>query len=303
MMRTALLLAFAASFALATPALAGKPVDRVVAVVNGDPVLLSEMQAARRELQKDNQLAARDETLSDEDLLQRLIDDKLANQQAEQLKIEVTDKEIDTAIDDVLRQYGLDLEGLKLRLREQGVEFPDYRKKIGEQIKRVKLTNRAVRSRVVVDQSKMQSFYSEHREEFRDEPKVRLKQVLFTGPKAVEAANELYGQKSLTPEALETQVEQAGGSVVDLGIIRFDRLNLEFAKMVVELESGQVSAPFQNSLGVQLLYVQEKMPQRIKAFEEVKAEIEERLGREETERQFTKWLQELRDDSLIEVKL
>lgn len=303
-MRRPLWLPMAALLAAATPVTAaGRSVDRVVAVVNGDAILWSEMQTARRELEKDNQLAAREETLSDEDLLQRLIDDKLANQQADQLKIEVTDKEIETAIDDVLRQYGLDLDGLKARLKEQGVEFGDYRKKIGEQIKRVKLTNRAVRSRVVVDQSKMQSFYSEHRDEFRDEPKVRLKQVLFTGDKAVGAANELYAKKSLTPEALEAQVTQAGGSVVDLGIIRLDRLNPEFAKMVVDLESGQVSPPFQNSLGVQLLYVQEKMPQRIKAFEEVKAEIEERLGREETERQFTKWLQELRDDSLIEIKL
>lgn len=302
-MRKPLWLTMAAVLAAATPAVAGRAVDRVVAIVNGDAILWSDMQTARRELEKDNQLAARDETLSDEELLQRLIDDKLANQQADQLKIEVTDKEIDTAIDDVLRQYSLDLDGLKARLKEQGVEFSDYRKKIGEQIKRVKLTNRAVRSRVVVDQSKMQSFYSEHRDEFRDEPKVRLKQVLFTGAQAVDAANELYAKKSLTPEALDGQVTQAGGSVVDLGIIRLDRLNLEFAKMVVDLESGQVSPPFQNSLGVQLLYVQEKMPQRTKAFEEVKAEIEERLGREETERQFAKWLQELRDDSLIEIKL
>lgn len=303
MMRKPLWLSLLAMLVLAAPAHAGKVVDRVVAVVNGDAILLSDMQTARRELEKDNQLAARDETLSDEDLLQRLIDDKLANQQAAKLNIEVTDKEIDAAIDDVLRQYGLDFDGLKARLKEQGVEFADYRKKIGEQIKRVKLTNRAVRSRVVVDQNKMQAFYSEHREEFRDEPKVRLKQVLFTGDKAVDAANALYDQKSLSADALDAQVTKAGGTVVDLGIIRLDRLNQEFAKMVVELESGQVSPPFQNSLGVQLLYVQEKMPSRIKSFEEVKAEIEERLGREETERQFAKWLQELRDDSLIEVKL
>lgn len=300
-MRTlALMLALLAA---AAPARAAETVDRVVAVVNGEAILLSDLETARRELAKDNQLAGRDEELGEADLLQRLIDDKLASQQADRLKIEVTDKEIDAAVDDVLRQYGLDLDGLKARLKEQGVEFAEYRKKIGDQIKRVKLTNRAVRSRVVIDQSKMQAYYSEHREEFRDEPKVRLKQVLFTGAKAVENANRLYDKKSIAPEALDAAVEKAGGSVVDLGVIRLDRLSPEFARMVVDLESGRLGPPFQNTLGVQMLYVQEKMPSRIKSFEEVKAEIEDRLGREETDRQFTKWLQELRDDSLIEIKL
>jgi parvulin-like peptidyl-prolyl isomerase len=285
------------------PVQAAEVVDRVVATVNGDAILLSELSKAREDVRQENVLAGRSESLSDREILQRLIEEKLADQEARKLNIEVTDREIDGAIQDVLRQYGLELDGLKARLLEQGIEFDEYRRKIEEQIRRMKLTNRTVRSRVVIDQNRMQAYYSEHRDDFREEPKVHLKQLVFQGPGAVENANKLYEEKTLAPEELAKAAEELKGQVIDLGIIRVDRLNLEFAGMVRELEPGHLAPPFQGPMGVQMLYLEERMPSRVRSFEEVKTEIEDRLGREETERQFAKWLAELKDDSLIEIKL
>lgn len=299
-MKPYLLAAALLSFAAPAPA---APVDRVVAVVNGEAILLSDLGKARKEIAKENVLAGREESLNDKDLLQRLIDDKLANQEAVKLGIEVSDKEIDGAVEDVLAQNRMELETLKARLAEQGVTFADYRTKIAEQIRRLKLTNRTVRSRVNIDQSRMQAYYSQHRDEFTDVPKLRLVQAVFTGPRAVTEANQIYRKGALTREDFDAAVKAAQASVKELGLLTTDRMDPEFGRIIAPVEAGQTTPPMQTIFGVQLIYVQERLPARIKSFEEVRGEIEERLGREETERQFAKWLKELRDKSIVEIKL
>lgn len=287
---------------------AGQQVDRIVAVVNEDAILWSDLVKSRGELEKENILAGRHESLNDKDLLQRLIDDKLAGQEAKRLNIEVTPKEVESAIGDVLRQYQLDLPGLKARLKEQGISYKEYTQKIEEQIRRLKLTNRAVRSRVVVDQSKMQAYYSAHRDEFADEPRVHLHQVMFAGKEGIAKANQLYALKALPAAELEATVEKLGGEVVDLRILSLssldtELLNKEYAAAARLLEPGNFSPPFQTGERTQMLYLQERIPARVKPFDEVKGLIEERIGQEETEKQFAKWLIELRDKSIIQIKL
>lgn len=282
---------------------AAKPVDRIVALVNEDAILLSDLAKARKDVAQENALAGKAESVTDADLLQRLIDDRLSLQEAKKLNIEVSEKEIDGAIDDVLRQYQIDTDALKTRLLEQGLTYAEYRQKISEQIRRLKLTNRTVRSRVVVDQSKMQAYYSEHRDSFKDSPKVHLWQFVFRGDDAVSAANELYKLKKLDAPVAATTATKKGAQAVDLGTLSSELLSPEYGAMVSQLENTELSPPFQGPAGTQVLYLQERLPERLKTFDEVKTEIEDRLGREETEKQFTKWLRELRDKSLIQIKL
>jgi peptidyl-prolyl cis-trans isomerase SurA len=289
--------------ALAAPAAAqAAPVDRVIAVVNGDPILQSDLTRARADLEKENALAARSEELADKDLLQRLIDDKLANQEADKLDIQVTDKEVDAAVDDILAQNRMDLETLKARLLEQGVNYTEYRGKILERIRRLKLTNRTVRSRVNVDQSRMQAYYSQHRDEFKDTPKLHLVQAVFSGAKAVAQSNALYKKGTLSQADFEAEAKAAGASVTDLGQLTLERMAPEIARLIDPVEAGRTTPPMEAGAAVQLIFVSERLPARIKSFEEVRGEIEERLGREESERQFNRWLKELRDKSLIEIK-
>ncbi len=288
--------------------LAGRPVgaetlDRIVAIVNDEAILLSELKRARLDYEQDSLLAGTSEVLDDRQLLQRMIDDKIAGQEGERLKIEVAQQEVDAAIDDVLRQYGIDEDALKARLAEQGVTYADYRKKIEEQIRRLKLTNRTVRSKVIVDQSKMKAYYSENRESFREPPRLHLRQFVFQGPQAVSQANRVYRMGAIEIERIEAVTADAEAKLIDLGELRSEVLNPRFASMVKDLEPGELAVPFESELGVQMLYLQNRLPSRIRSFDEVRSEVEEILGREETEKQFRKWLTELREKSIIKIKL
>ena len=114
--------------------------------------------------------------------------------------------------------------------------------------------------------------------------------------------------KALPVAELEGTVEKLGGELVDLRILSMssldtELLNKEYAAAARQLEPGDFSPPFQTGDRTQMLYLQERIPARVKPFDEVKGEIEERIGQEETEKQFAKWLLELRDKSIIQIKL
>jgi hypothetical protein len=61
------------------------------------------------------------------EVLERLIDDQLLAQQATELKLTVSNDEIDRAIEQIKRDYGLNDTQLKDELRKQGLSMPAYR--------------------------------------------------------------------------------------------------------------------------------------------------------------------------------
>ena len=297
-----------ALLALAHTAFAGEVVDRVVAVVNDDIVLLSDLEQARNDVAQERILRGEDLAMPDDrDLLQQLIEDRLAMQEADRLGIDVTSREIDQAIGDVMQANQLTLEELQRSLAQEGIPFDEYRDRIGEQLKRMKLTSRAVSSRVSVDQSKMRSFYSANRDQFREEGKIHLRRVFFpTADDAqLEAAHSvrerLLDQATLRDVA--PTVQAAGGDVIDLGFLPEGDLRRDYVEKARGLEEGEWSQPFVTPEGVHLIQVAERTPERVRPFEEVKDRVEEILRRQESERQFAQWLRELRDKSHVRIML
>jgi peptidyl-prolyl cis-trans isomerase SurA len=279
-------------------------VDRIVAVVNEEVVLLSDLREARNLAVREAILMGDpDVEINDYEVLQRLIEDKLTRQEAERLNIGVTRREIDSAIADVLRMNRIDLRQLEELLAEDGVSIEEYRETIEEQIRRMKLTGMIVRDRVAVDRSRMQAYYSANRDEFIDTPKLNLRRVLFP-PDALEIAREIHGRLQQEPfEAVQPVVEQHGGMAMDLGFMHADVLRGDYVAVAERLALDEWSEPFVTDEGVHLLHLRDRVPERRKTFDEVKDEIEERLTQEETERQFLHWLQELRARSHIRVML
>src|SRR5579871_2778278 len=103
--------AFLVAALFASPALAVKIVDRVIAVVNDEIVLASEVDQWVIPLLRgvDPESPAGKKKLEElkRQALDKLIDSKLVAQQAVELKLSVTSEEVDRALDEVKRQNNL----------------------------------------------------------------------------------------------------------------------------------------------------------------------------------------------------
>lgn len=132
---------------LALIAQESQPVDRIVALVEEDVILHSELDEAIDRIER--QAAAAGERLPprnliEEQVLERLILTRLEVLRAEDTGIRVSDADVDQALQQVARQNNLTLTQLRQRIEVDGVDFAEFRRSIREEILSSRLRQRVV---------------------------------------------------------------------------------------------------------------------------------------------------------------
>ncbi len=137
---------------------AGKVVDRVAAVVNDEVIVLSEVYALGGDFIEDSVTtggaSARRE--AEHAVLERLIERALIDQQITELKLDVTEQDIDRAIDDLARRNGLDRDGLRRELERQGMTWDGYRDELRAQLRDMKFQQSVLRPRITITDDELQ---------------------------------------------------------------------------------------------------------------------------------------------------
>jgi len=101
-------------------------VDRIAAIVNQEIITLSEVEKMARPLQAEIETEDRLERRErmneiSRKVLERLIEERLIDQEAKRAGIKVTGKEIDSAIEEIKRQHGASQEDLEKALARDGL--------------------------------------------------------------------------------------------------------------------------------------------------------------------------------------
>src|SRR5690242_6515312 len=154
-MRYAPYVLIATALVVVSPAQAAKVIDRVVAVVNDDIILDSEVDLYALPLLRGPLDTSTDDGKKKwlemkHKALDALIESKLIQQQATELKLSVTNEEVDRAWEEVKKQNNLDDNTFAEALKSQGFTPDAYRKSLKRQMLELKVINTAVRSRVSV---------------------------------------------------------------------------------------------------------------------------------------------------------
>jgi peptidyl-prolyl cis-trans isomerase SurA len=159
-----LALAFALLTPFATPAfaqaVASEPIDRIVAVVDEDVVLQSELdrQVAAVTAQFANnpqQLPPHD--VLERQLLDRLIMQKLQVARADSTGVKVSDAQIDQALGTIAQQNRMDVSQLRGAIERQGMSYDGFRDNVREQLIMQQLRQRVAQSRVQVSDAEVDS--------------------------------------------------------------------------------------------------------------------------------------------------
>ena len=76
----------------------------------------------------------------------------------------------------------------------------------------------------------------------------------------------------------------------------------EFVQLLDRLKPGEVSGIIRTPSGFHIVKLEQRIPGRVKTFEEVKPEIEDRLYKKKSEERFNQWLVELKKEATIEIR-
>ncbi len=301
-------------------ALGAELVDRIVAEINDEIILLSELEGAIAPFVEQIRNSAYPAEQKREalfklrkDVLDRLIDQKLTDQQVKANNISVAKEEIDAAIEQIKQARYLTDEQLREALTREGFTLEGYRKRIEEQIMRTRLVNIEVRSKIIITDEDVREYYETHPVEYGREQQYHLRNIILMVPEdAEEMLRELKRNKAKAVlekleageefEALARQYSESlaaeGG---DLGTFALSDLAQSVREAVTLLSEGEHTGIIESDLGYQIFYVEEIIEAGGTPFEEVKEEIQEKLFQEIVNEKFDEWLKSLRSRSHIRI--
>ena len=303
---------FSAGSSLLPDAEGAEVVDRIVAVVNDDIILLSELN---QELQpyadriksagyspvKENKLIFKVRA----DILNKLIDQKLTDQEIKRAKIFVSEKEIDRAIERIKEANYYTDEEVRKMLAEQGLTMESYRQRIKGKILRSKLVNMEVKSKIVITQEDIRSYYKKHQDRYGGEIKYHLRNLMMKISPQAEESEKAAAKKRMMAilEKLKTgqPFDKSGTVGRDLGLIAFKKLSPQLQAALKGLGPGEFTPVLDTDQGYQIFFVQEVVNSPAKSLEAVSREIERELYEKIVNKKFESWLDNLRKRSLIKI--
>ena len=301
--------------------------DRVAGIVGDTPIFLSEVRArARPMLAVAEQAAGGDKTKADaaraqlhREMLDRMIDERIEEREAERLHITVSSDELDNAIDVVSKQAKLTKESLFAEAKKQGFSERDYKDEIKRQILEGKLIQLRVRARVKVTDADAKKAYDQFVKDTSG-PNAPL-DLRIIALRVGDAADDRAKK-----EALANQIVQKAKSGTDFcslvtqhsddtstkntcgshGPAPRSALFPEIAKVAGALDPGKTAAPLfftEPSGGKVFLVIQRGAAVATPSFESVKDQMKERAYMETVERERKQWLGELRKGTFVDVRL
>ena len=334
LMRSALL--FVALAAVAAPALGQQRpdtpapstdgrlmVDRVVAVVNDEVILHSELMrrvvplsAELQSISDERERKRRQDKLKDQ-VLDDMISEELIVQAATESKLDVSAKEVEAALDDIKKQNKLDDNQFKEALRMQGYTMSGYRRDVRRQLLRFRAMNMLVRPRVQVSDDEVKARYEDMNRRSSAIKRVHLRHVLIALPddpsstqiaeakrratEVLERARKGEDFATLARRYSDDEATKAAGG--DLGWIERGSITTEWEVIVFSMNQGETRGPINGPRGLHVFHVEELEKSEQQPFDKVKEQIRSELFRREMDRQSRQWTAELRKKAHVQKKL
>ena len=250
----------------------GPPVielDRIVAVVNNDVIVESElgsrMRLVKEQLRQGGTALPPDDVLKKQ-VLERLVLERLQIQIAERNGMRVEEETLNQAVDRVAKQNNFTLAQFKDILERDGFDFARFREDIRNEILISRLQQRQVQNRITVTDRDIDNYLSTMEKQGADASAYQISHILVAVPEA--ASSETIADAQKKAEAIvdelrngadfakvavaESDGQQAlqGG---DLGWRDGSELPTIFADVVPKMSKGEISDPIKSSSGFHVI--------------------------------------------------
>lgn len=247
-----------------------REVDRIVAVVEEDVILKSELDDAITHLER--QVQARGESLPprsvvEEQMLERLIMNRLEVLRAESTGIRVSDSDVDQALNHVAQNNGMTIEQLRMALESDGIEFSEFREEIRQEMLSSRLRQRVAQSMDDITETEIDMLLASDRLGGRE---YLLSQIVINVPEAASPAevSEAEGRAEEVLGQLRGGMDFAAAAITysqgaealeggDLGWRNLNALPPMFADEIEGQEPGTIAGPIRTPAGFVILQVRD----------------------------------------------
>lgn len=296
-------------------------VDRIVAVVNQEIIMLSEvdhwMNPLLEEIQTDDRLQKK-EGLRElrRKVLDRLIEEKLIDQEAKRSGIKVTKKEIESAIEEIKERNHVTQEELEKVLAKDGMTLEAFTKRLEREIQRLKILQEVIKMDVKPGEKELLEFYQNHIDRYRSPELYRPSHILFVVPKGAspdqvkearrrcqQVLDKIKKGEDFGEMALLYSEDLSAKDHGDLGYFKKGELLPAFEREALRLKVGEVSGIVRTDFGFHIIKLMDRKGGEALPFEEVKERVRKDFYEKESEKAFQQFISTLRQRSVIEIRL
>lgn len=321
--------AAAVALAFLGVALAARPasaelVEAIVAVVNDDVVLLSELrdrlQPYLGEIQGLPSATEREARLhqAQREMLQAMVDEQLITQQARRSNVTVTAEEVDRAIQNVIRANRMDRDQFIQALAGQGMSYAQYTTDVRRQLLALKVLNARVRGRINITAEDVRDAYNQTVRQVRMTDSFEGAHVFFVvpsgaGPREVAAARARAEQALARVRGGEPFADVARRMSDDaatraeggrLGRRVHGQLDPALDDVFLGLEPNEVAREIvRDAQGFHVLQLVSRDASEVQPFDAVRDGLYQQLVEREMGRQQQLWIKELRRRAFLQLRL
>jgi peptidyl-prolyl cis-trans isomerase SurA len=296
-----------------------KVVDKIVAIVNDQPITMSDVDKFRKRLTTgglvddalmklvDSQNLIKDKSA----LLNHLIDERLIDSEVKRKSMEVTIERVEQEIRTIAKNNGISRDQLRDALKAKGVSMSQYQDFIKTSLERQGLIEREVTSKIRISDEDVSSFYLAKKGPSGAQIfEYSLSHILFTpkkgGDEAALSRARSVEEKLKSGQSFEKLAEQfsedpnftKGGN---LGTFKAGEMSKDFDEAVRKLSPGEVSGVIKTAQGYHLIKVNKRTLISDPRLDEQREDIRRTLYADAFKRQFRLWLNQRRDDSFIKI--
>lgn len=302
-------------------AFCGEVVDQIVATVDSEIILYSDLLDEAAPLLSDLQAKATSQEAYAsekaeviEEALDTAIERRILYREAQLAGIQVTDKDVEERLNKIIAGYDSQ-EQFRQALEEAGETMGDLRENLRKQIMAISFgmqKHKAFEEEVVISEAEMQQYYQDNSAEFSEAERVKLRRIFLGAPSdPAERAKVKARLEALAEEARQgadfaalAKQHSEGPDAADSGLMGWvakGDLVPELEAAAFSLPAGGISEVIETQWGFHLLRVDEKNESGVSTYESSRTQIEPALRAKYADERYEKWIAELRKRSRVRV--
>jgi peptidyl-prolyl cis-trans isomerase SurA len=258
-------------FLFQTFAYAYVPLDRIIAVVNEDVIMQSEleskMRAVRGQIEQQGQKVP-PSSIFERQVLDNLVQARIQLQLATRAGIRVDDETLNRTIGNIAAENKVSLTQFREILEQDGYSYEQFREDIRNQITLTQLRKRQVENRIVVTEREIDNFLTNQEFQGTFHTEIRLSHILLSLPDAA-TADETEQVRQVAAQIREDLLAGAdfaeiantvsdGGNASnggDLGWRKTEDIPSLFADYIPEMKNGDISELIQSPSGFHIIKI------------------------------------------------
>ena len=294
-------------------------IDRVVAVVNQEAITLLELldAVAYHVYETGQHLPTDGERAMKEQVLKRMVEQRLELQEAERDKIVVEDAEVTEQLADLMKRAGVkSQQELEQAVVAQGLTMATIKKRLRDQIMVQKVIRRKVALRISVTEDEIERYYLENRSKLEVGLSFHARHILIVPEppagqsewetarlRAEEVWSLVLAGNDFAQLARKYSQDSTAAEGGDLGVMKQGELAPDIEAKVLRLRPGEACAPFRSQLGYHLFKLEWRETLTGEALAQTKQQIRDILFRGKYQARLEAWIEEIKQRAIVEIRL